>query len=70
MGCFVDWQDSWNTGILDLDDQHHSLAQKLNDIFELVCRSIEVPAIDPGNEELKLQLDDFLVHTREHFHCE
>lgn len=62
---FVDmkWQDSWNSGNIEIDSQHKALLKILNSIIETIFKEREY-------EVLENKLSDLLEHLEYHFEYE
>ena len=60
MDYLIEWLEKWNTGIPDIDSQHHVLVEKLNLVFYTLNSKEEY-------EKLETHLSEFLNSTRLHF---
>jgi len=61
--AFVNWNDSLDIGINDIDRDHRSLAAALNELYELAKRNAD-------NEALRAALHEILRIAEDHFATE
>jgi len=63
ISMFIEWKESFATGIAEFDDHHRKLIDLLNSSYFMIIEG-------NGQEELQQLLDGLLDYTRYHFEAE
>lgn len=59
------WKEDWITGIPEIDQTHRAMADKLNQLIELVNQTSA--RTEPCRKSFKLMLSELQTLTRKHF---